>query len=172
MAEKVAVEKQVVSDFQFKKYEHIRDRGPIPQGTFLIPLQDGGTVTTFKSAGDLHYDKDSEIQSMQCVTTPDQKNYLEFNHDWGMNRVRLTPIKIENPKARHRGGFYIHDSVKGYSSGCIEVDTGFFTELRKFAKAHSNKGVLKLIVSYRLNSTYGGTWIKGRKLKERACPTL
>ena len=171
-AEKVPGESQPVSDFQFTKFQHISDRGPIPEGTYLIPLKDGGTATTFKSRGSLHYDKQPEIQSMECVTTPNRKEYVAFNHDWGKNRVRLITLKISQAKARHRGGFYIHDSIKGYSSGCIEVAHGFFAELRRFAKTKKNQGFLKLIVKYSGTETYGGTWIQGSKLKERSCPAL
>ena len=169
-AEKVPGESALVHDFQFKKYQNIRDRGPIPEGTYQIPLKDGGTTTTYKTkGGDLTYDKDLEIQNMECITTPDRKAFVEFNHDWGKNRVRLKIVKFASNKSKHRSGFYIHDSIKGYSSGCIEVETGFFTELRKESKKQMGKGTLNLLVKYAYEETYGGTWIAGATLKERAC---
>ena len=106
------------------------------------------------------------------MTTPNRSGYLEFNHDWGKNRVRLTVVKIKNLKARHIGGFYIHDSIKAYSSGCIEVDAGVFAERRKFARSHKHEGIPKLVVNYATDSTFGGTWIRGKKLKERACSAI
>ncbi len=168
-AEKVVGESALVHDFQFKKYQNIRDRGPIPEGTYQIPLKDGGTTTTYKTrGGELTYDKDLEIQHMECIKAPSGQ-FVEFNHDWGMNRVRLKIVKFASSRSKHRSGFYIHDSIKGYSSGCIEVETGFFTELRKESTRQKGKGTLSLEVKYTHEETYGGTWIAGATLKERAC---
>lgn len=59
----------------------------------------------------------------------------KFNNvAWGADRVRLTTLMIDSPKNRHRGGFYLHDSTKGFSHGCIEVDPIFFAQLRAFVK--------------------------------------
>lgn len=57
-----------------------------------------------------------------------------------------------------RGGFYLHDSTKGYSHGCIEVEGAFFTQLRAYIKINKEKR-LKLQIKYSGGSTYGGTKI-------------
>jgi hypothetical protein len=47
----------------------------------------------------------------------------------------MEPADVKKRQAcdPRRGGFYLHDSVKGYSHGCIEVEGLFFESLRKFA---------------------------------------
>ncbi|WP_221892335.1 hypothetical protein [Teredinibacter haidensis] len=58
-----------------------------------------------------------------------------------------------------RGGFYLHDSTKGYSHGCIEVETRIFPLLRAFNKA-TNKNTIILKVKYNKGvATNGGTKI-------------
>lgn len=49
--------------------------------------------------------------------------------NWGYNRIRLESADEKTRKAcgGKRGGFYIHDSTKGYSHGCIEVEPVFFS---------------------------------------------
>jgi hypothetical protein len=58
-----------------------------------------------------------------------------------------------------RGGFYLHDSVKGYSHGCIEVESRLFTHLRehqKLSKAQTLILQVKYVVGRKIN---GGTKI-------------
>src|SRR6185436_16121224 len=57
--------------------------------------------------------------------------------NWGRNRVRLTPANSATAHAcaPRRGGFYLHDSTKGFSHGCIEVEGKFFDALRRLITA-------------------------------------
>jgi hypothetical protein len=60
-----------------------------------------------------------------------------------------------------RGGFYIHDSAKGYTHGCIEVEPRFFNVLRHvIATTHSPHGKVKdrlnLLVKYLPGQTTNG----------------
>lgn len=58
-----------------------------------------------------------------------------------------------------RGGFYLHDSIKGYSHGCIEADTKLFVHLRKY---HSITKKLTVILQVKYapgRGTNGGTKI-------------
>ena len=53
--------------------------------------------------------------------------------------------------------FYIHDSSKGFSHGCIEVEGRFFFVLRDFAKSQSRPRLI-LKVEYKVGqATNGGT---------------
>ena len=77
--------------------------------------------------------------------------------------MRLNALYVANPKARHRGGFYLHDSTKGYTHGCIEVEPRLFIRLREYAKdeAAKKRGRKTLILKVKYPSstagTYGGT---------------
>jgi hypothetical protein len=56
-----------------------------------------------------------------------------------------------------RGGFYLHDSTKGYSHGCIEVEPSFLSILRARA-ANATRGYFLLKVTYVADrATNGGT---------------
>ena len=46
---------------------------------------------------------------------------------WGQWRARLIPKKETN--TRGRNNFYLHDSYKGESSGCIECETELYYDL-------------------------------------------
>lgn len=55
------------------------------------------------------------------------------------------------------GGFYLHDSTKGYSHGCIEVEGRIFPQLRSFNRS-TGKASLIIKVSYiKGKETNGGT---------------
>jgi hypothetical protein len=56
-----------------------------------------------------------------------------------------------------RGGFYIHDSTKGYSHGCIEVESSIFKHLREINKLSNKKSVLMKVKYISGRPTNGGT---------------
>lgn len=56
-----------------------------------------------------------------------------------------------------RGGFYLHDSAKGYSYGCIEVEEKIFPILRNYNKAHKKNTIIILVTYSQGVSTNGGT---------------
>lgn len=82
--------------------------------------------------------------------------------NWGRNRARMEPADSATKSKCSpitRGGFYIHDSTKGYSHGCIETETRIFPLLRAYNKA-TNKSKIILRVKYNeRGTTYGGTKI-------------
>jgi len=132
--------------FQNSLNQHLRDKGPVPEGLYRIPLKLGknASVTSYKrdrsgNITEANLDTRSEIQSLQCIAHPRSRSEHLLFPNWGSNRVRMTIIKIKHRKAAHRDGFYLHDSTKGFSHGCIEVDTAFFRALRDYANAKKNK---------------------------------
>lgn len=58
-----------------------------------------------------------------------------------------------------RGGFYLHDSTKDYSHGCIEVETRIFPLLRAFNKATKNNTITIKVKYNKGVATNGGTKI-------------
>lgn len=107
------------------------------------------------------------IQSLVGMTDPSQPGKTFSSPAWGENRINLIPVDvkqpIENKKTpskeddRDLGSFYFHDSTKGESSGCHEIETNFFDDLKKF-RAEGNE-VLEVMVKYpsKNHSTNGGT---------------
>lgn len=75
--------------------------------------------------------------------------------EWGTVRARLEILSGTNTQGRDF--FYFHNSVKGYSHGCIETQTGLFTRLYELKKGGARQ--IKVRVKYEsLNtSAYGST---------------
>ena len=59
----------------------------------------------------------------------------------------------------HRGGFYLHDSTKGYSHGCIEVESKLFGHLRKYHDASKKQFIILQVKYVAGKNTNGGTKI-------------
>jgi hypothetical protein len=83
----------------------------------------------------------------------------EYWQQWGWHRIRFEPADAST-RARcspRRGGFYLHDSTKGFSHGCIEIDGRFFTVLADVIAGGTHKE-LQLRVHYVAGRiTNGGT---------------
>ena len=143
------------------------DEGPIPEGTYYLLLRmdrqeyakDDGTSRCKLRPG-------SAIQFIPRGGDPnvapkgDQAGECEDPYwaNWGWRRVRLEAADRATVTAcfPRRGGFYLHDSSKGYSHGCIEVEQPFFNQLLSFVKKTTQTRML-LRVAYTKPSTYGGT---------------
>lgn len=157
-------------DYRWSWYEKTKDRGPVPTGTYTVESSilkqpwaeyKKSTCTLVPSRGLQHIPRGDPNPGVDgddptIDTAGDCDDYWA---NWGYNRVRLTPHK--NMVAPHRNGFYIHDSSKGYSHGCIETEQDFFVKhLFPYAQANSGKR-FKLTVSYKHERTYGGTLAGG-----------
>lgn len=150
--------------YQSASQQTVKNAGPIPEGLFslLLVLAGRAQVVNVRRA---QLDTRQGIQSLEDMPGPDGRLYN--SEEWGRNRVRLNALYIKEPKARNRGGFYIHDSTKGYTHGCIEVDPSFFVRLREHAKAERSRKhgrrelILKVGYPSKTESTYGGTAVGG-----------
>lgn len=131
--------------------QDISNTGPIPEGEYSFSIKLAGTAHVVNADPD-NFELDSRQGIESLVDMKDDKGKPHNSNDWGTNRVRLNVIKIFNGDAKHRNGFYLHDSHKGQTHGCVEVDTAFFKLLRKFAEQEAKKtnGVklMNLLVKY------------------------
>jgi hypothetical protein len=145
--------------------QNLRDRGPIPEGIYKVPLALGGNavVTSYQTdrsgrITEAKLDVNPAIESLTCVQHPLEKKQVLIFEQWGSNRVRLQKVRLKHANTSHRAGFYIHDSTKGFSHGCIEVDTDFFRALREYSRKHfATRKSLRLKVEYKGGTTYGNT---------------
>jgi uncharacterized protein RhaS with RHS repeats len=88
--------------------------GPIPKGEYVVNLKrDPQRIAP-------------QVPGRQLGPTPgggisqipkDEKGNTEFR-EWGNQRAKLDPKKGTNTHGRD--GFYLHDSAKGYTHGCVE----------------------------------------------------
>ncbi len=68
---------------------------------------------------------------------------------WGLHRARMEPFDAATKlkcTPRMRGGFFLHDSTKGYSHGCIEVEGHLFSMLENYRRS-SKKNTLTIKVA-------------------------
>jgi len=134
---------------QKAKFQNQKDHGPIPEGTYRLLAKDVGV--TKSSGGELLTGRPG------IETLPPNPLLLE---QWGPDRVFLEILKIDRPDCRKRNGFYLHDSTKGFTHGCIEIEARLFTDLRNLALKKPGTNVLLVLkVAYPSpeGSTNGGT---------------
>lgn len=142
--------------YQHPDHKCLKDNGPVPEGYYRVFLADLGTAKSTNS-GDCRLIPSWGIEKIPRGAEAGACEPYWAN--WGMNRARLEPANIATQSACSpvRGGFYIHDSQKGYSHGCIEVEPRFFSHLRAFSQG-AQKGYCILQVRYVPGrNTNGGT---------------
>lgn len=143
--------------FQMPEHSCVPDSGPIPEGRYNVFISDMGTATDDGSG----YCALKPSWGIQKIPRGSAAGRCEPNWaNWGWNRARMEPADAAT-KVRCqpvvRGGFYLHDSTKGFSHGCIEVETRLFSLLRNLAKSKHRKSLV-IKVSYPAGaSTNGGT---------------
>jgi hypothetical protein len=146
-----------LSGFQIPKNSCIPDSGPVPEGFYKIFVSDHGTA--------------ADDSSGHCVLAPSwgiQKiprgraagSCEPYWANWGRNRARMEPADIPT-KIRcsplMRGGFYLHDSTKGYSHGCIEVESKIFPFMHAYHKTTQKSTLIIKVFYVDGRPTNGGT---------------
>ena len=102
------------------------DEGPIPEGLYSFPLK---LARDAAMIGPGQLDRPARGSSTSRSTFGLVAKTTRTSPG-APSASRLTVIQIQDPRNRHRGGFYLHDSTKGYSHGCIKLDPHFFLRLR------------------------------------------
>jgi hypothetical protein len=142
--------------YQHPKHQCVKNNGPLPMGLYKVLIADLGTAKD-DDTGFCNLTPGWGIQKIPRGA--DAGSCEPYWANWGQNRARLEPADIQTRKActPSRGGFYIHDSTKGYSHGCIEIEPRFFTTLRTRATT-ALRGHFILKVQYISGrTTNGGT---------------
>ena len=150
--------------YQVRHNQCLREQGPIPEGVYTIDVRD-----------DLRRARDDGTHQCQLKWSPviqsiprgDAAGVCEpVWANWGRNRVALNPLDDRTKKAcaPQRGGFFLHDSAKGYTHGCIEIEARFFEGLKSYREGMQRmlspmREILFLQVMYFFETTNGGTRI-------------
>jgi hypothetical protein len=154
------------TDYRNSQHQCVKDKGPVPEGNYEIEVVMRGMAKADFSTCSLVRPKGGGIQSIpRGADAKRGSNDCEsYWMNWGINRVQMNPADrtTRNSCSPLRTGFYIHDSSKGYSHGCIEVEADFFDVLRKFAERIGRLGTdptMKVAIKYRGKdvSTYSYT---------------
>jgi hypothetical protein len=144
---------------QMPEKQCMPDAGPVPEGLYKVYIVDHGLAKD-DGRGACALKPSWGIQEIPRGAKAGACEPYWAN--WGKNRARMEPA--DEPTKKHcapvsRGGFYLHDSVKGYSHGCIEVDTKIFKHLREYYTAKKKQTVILQVKYIAGRSTNGGTKI-------------
>jgi hypothetical protein len=152
---------------QVAKEQSNKDHGPVPEGTYkflarIDPLQSSVSDANKREAIATRDGALSITNSEEGIQFLPIGGNGPVYSNWGTMRVRLTPLRGQ---MFGRSGFYLHNSHKGFSHGCIEVGSGptsayFFSTLVLYALASTRgQAVLTLGVqyTYRDQTTLGNT---------------
>ncbi len=143
------------ANFQRAYFQDIKDAGPIPEGSYKILL-----LADKNAYAKADYAQCSLIPSVKLQRIPRGINAIVPEHvqvylrqrnnsvttceeywaNWGNNRIALTPLP--STKTFGRNGFYLHDSKKNFTHGCIEVEQDFFADLRLFMDKSAKKSLI------------------------------
>ena len=149
------------NNYQEARFQNKKDRGPTPEGNYhinLVPDPDR-QVETFMNNGYVDFKKREE-GGIETLTFPNPTTgELSYNPAWGMHRAALTPDNVVGAKdtERDNSSYYFHDSTKGYTHGCTEVDTELFNHLKDYRDAGNKR--IDVMVKYNdpHHKTNGGT---------------
>jgi len=148
--------------YQARHLQCMSDRGPIPEGLYSVSLKEDRKPAIDDGT---HMCQLAPSQLFQSIPRGEAAGGCEDVWvNWGQHRVGLTPLDARTKQAcsPRRAGFYMHDSTKGYTHGCIEIDGRFFIALRAYVRAIDrrlvpNRQYLVLRVQYFFDGTNGGT---------------
>jgi hypothetical protein len=145
--------------FQHPNNACVPDSGPIPEGFYKIFLADKGSAQD-DGAG---YCSLKPSWGVQTIPRGGAAGECEpYWANWGKHRARMEPADLATKNRcapTTRGGFYLHDSIKGYSHGCIEVETRLFPFLRDHHKVTKKNIAIIKVVYTAGRHTNGGTKI-------------
>jgi hypothetical protein len=104
---------------------------------------------------------------MTGMTDPDQPGKTFSSPEWGTMRINLIPVDVKQPERnlatpsreddRELNSFYYHDSTKGETSGCHEIESRFFDDIQRFRQEGNNEIEVKIDYPSNNHSTNGGT---------------
>ena len=132
-------------------------RDALPEGVYKVYIGDQG-VAKDDGRGLCGLKPAWGIQQIPRGSTGNSCEVYWAN--WGYNRARMEPANTAtklkcNPISR--GGFYLHDSTKGFSHGCIEVESRLFDLLRRHNKLTEKRSINLQVKYIKGRATYGGT---------------
>jgi RHS repeat-associated protein len=130
--------------FQSPNYQHRPNEGPVPEGDYRINLMMDPTRV-------VRYTPDGQAYADYGI-----QRFDPYSEAWGSWRARLEKVKLNNPTPRDN--FYLHDSEKGYTLGCIETCKDLYKRLADYRNRRSGRqDYMPVRVRYTTNSTNGGT---------------
>lgn len=132
--------------------QNLKEIGPIPSGEYFIDLR----LEITRRAGLVSANNPELAAGHGIQIIPWYRKWIIGSGEerqalypgWGQWRARLEKIIISStdPLVESRDNFYLHDSYKGESHGCIETETELYYDLATLKKSGQLK--VKLWVHY------------------------
>ena len=152
-------------DFQSAGYQSFENMGPTPEGIYHINLKPDSSRHAKiyqKSNGSMDYIKsrDGGIEQLSYDAVDEQGQMMHYySPSWGNQRAALTPDKVTGAtnSQRKNDSYYFHDSQKGYTHGCVEVESGLFNMLVLYREAGNNSISVQIQYPDSKHKTNGGT---------------
>ena len=142
---------------QYAKYQNVRNGGPTPEGHYYINLKpDPNKIANVDpKTGQLLRSPDGGIEKVPNYYQREDGLYCTYS-EWGEHRAKLEPVSVTGASNRDNNSFYMHDSEKGFTHGCIEIEKQFFNDLMEYGDDHSK---IDVIIEYPSpdHNTNGGT---------------
>ncbi len=142
----------IITSYQKAVFQSIEDYGPTPEGEYEINLTPSPDRHAQRKGS---YLVPNDLGGIE-MTEYDENGIHYSSPEWGKYRARMTPKSVKRKMKRNIKSFYIHDSEKGYTHGCIEIEHSFFDLLRYYRISNNS---IKVIVQYPSpkHITNGGT---------------
>lgn len=151
-------------NYQNSTSQCVKDAGPIPEGSYALRLQFNNRLIA--EVADPQTCQLKAATGIQQIPDADKENGTEdctpYWQNWGQNRVRIDAYDSVARRAcnGNRGGFYIHDSSKGFTHGCIEVEHAFFKHLYDLVNSQPAEKFMILLVNYGQNASTRGLTLR------------
>ncbi|SRR6266478_835177 len=136
-------------DRQSPRYQGI-EAGPVPEGLYKINLAlDPSRFASLAADGSNLYSAFGVQRIRDRYRTPDGS--WGYPEGWGTWRARLEKVRVNSS----RDNFYLHNSAKGYTHGCVETCDGLYDRFAKYRQ--QSVGSILVNIRYTTDSTNGGT---------------
>ena len=124
-------------NYQSAEYQTFENAGPTPEGLYHVnlkpdPSRHAGRYQNADGTFDYKKSPDGGIEQLSYDEPNDQGEMVHWSSsDWGEQRAALTPDEVTGAtnSQRDNNSYYFHDSHKGYTHGCIEVESSLFNML-------------------------------------------
>ncbi len=141
------------NDYRFSMWQN-HENGPLPEGGYKVNLQPSpDRIAKYDSkANTLITNPNGGIERI-----PQDTKTVNFSQGWGTIRARLDPMSTTDLHGRvPKTSFYLHDSSKGFTHGCVETSNALFNKLLNYRKTHAAISVYAVYKSA-IASTHGNT---------------
>jgi RHS repeat-associated protein len=141
-------------DFQ-RAWMRGAEYGPVADGLWRIDLRpDPARIARascrMAETGNLYSNPNGGIERVNSTYRLPNGGEADAGSAWGSWRARLRPVRVPRYQS---GNYYLHDSSKGFTHGCVETCTELLDELLKYRELGNSH--IDVLIDYRYPVTNG-----------------